>query len=211
MKISGGQEENGLVVGNAYDKYGSRNIIVRRLMSGFESALAGLVAAIAPRAVYEVGCGEGYWVLRWTEEGKTASGCDVSPAVIGLARENAVARGLSPDVFSVASIYDLTGARQPGELVVCCEVLEHLDDPRAGLAALQRIVSDYLIVSVPREPIWRALNMARGKYLGQLGNTPGHFQHWSASGFRRLVGEYFDVVEVRQPLPWTMLLCRKRP
>jgi hypothetical protein len=30
---------------------------------------------------------------------------------------------------------------------------------------------------VPREPIWRIGNMARGRYLGDLGNTPGHIQH----------------------------------
>lgn len=210
MRISGGQKDDGLVVGNAYDKYGSRNIIVRWLMNGFESALTELVRIASPGAIYEIGCGEGYWVMHWTEEGISASGCDVSQAVIDIARDNAEARDISPDIFEVKSIYDVMGGRASRELVVCCEVLEHLDDPRAGLVAIERAANDYVILSVPREPVWRALNMARGKYLGDMGNTPGHLQHWSASGFRRLVSEYFDVVEVRQPLPWTMLLCRKR-
>ncbi len=42
------------------------------------------------------------------------------------------------------------------------------------------------------------------------GNTPGHLQHWSRAGFLRLVADYFEVVEVRTPLPWTMALCRPR-
>jgi len=63
---------------------------------------------------------------------------------------------------------------------------------------------------VPREPIWRILNIARGKYIGDLGNTPGHVNHWSRRGFIDLLSRRFDVVEVRSPLPWTMALCRVR-
>jgi hypothetical protein len=65
-----------------------------------------------------------------------------------------------------------------------------------------------LILSVPREPLWRLLNIARGHYMCSFGNTPGHLQHWSASRFRSLVGRHAEIVESRTPLPWTMLLCR---
>ena len=61
---------------------------------------------------------------------------------------------------------------------------------------------------MPREPIWRLLNLARGKYVAELGNTPGHVQHWSSAAFLRLVRRYFEVLAVRTPLPWTMALCR---
>ena len=79
-----------------------------------------------------------------------------------------------------------------------------------ALRALAGIVTDDLIVSVPREPLWRALNMARGKYLTDLGNTPGHLNHWSRRGIVSLIGCYFDIIEVRSPLPWTMIHCRRR-
>lgn len=208
MKIAGGMQEDGVVVGNAYDKYGSKNPVVRWLMNGFADALSGLVAKAAPRTIHEIGCGEGYWVFDWNKQGIEARGSDFSEKVIELARENAKDRGLSPDIFTPRSIYDIEQRRDTADLIVCCEVLEHLEDPKAGLAALQRAASDYAIVSVPREPIWCLLNMARGKYLGSMGNTPGHIQHWSAKGFVALVGQYFDVIEIRKPLPWTMLLCR---
>ena len=38
---------------------------------------------------------------------------------------------------------------------------------------------------MPREPLWRGLNMARGAYLKDLGNTPGHVNHWSKRSFHR--------------------------
>ena len=66
------------------------------------------------------------------------------------------------------------------------------------------------VVSVPREPVWRAANLARGKYLGALGNTPGHIQHWSTRRFSRLVATRFDVVNVRTPFPWTVVGARSR-
>ena len=52
------------------------------------------------------------------------------------------------------------------------------------------------------------LNMARGEYLRNLGNTPGHIQHWSSASFLELLRKTVKVVEVRKPLPWTMVLCR---
>ncbi len=50
--------------------------------------------------------------------------------------------------------------------------------------------------------------MARGKYVRNLGNTPGHIQHWSSRQFEELVGSRFDVVAVQRPFPWTMVRAR---
>jgi 2-polyprenyl-3-methyl-5-hydroxy-6-metoxy-1,4-benzoquinol methylase len=94
--------------------------------------------------------------------------------------------------------------------MICCEVLEHLDEPHTALKALQKVVSNHIIMSVPREPLWRFLNLIRGKYILSAGNTPGHVQHWSRTAFLELVSQYFDVIEIRSPLPWVMVLCRSK-
>lgn len=94
--------------------------------------------------------------------------------------------------------------------MVCCEILEHLTDPARALGILARLAQPHLIVSVPREPLWRMLNVARGRYWRVLGNTPGHLQHWSAASFLGLLEGRVEVREVRTPLPWTMALCRHR-
>jgi len=210
MKISGGLEENGVVVGNAYDKYGSQNPIVRWMMKGFSDSLSELVVKAKPLTIHEVGCGEGFWVLKWQQLGIAARGSDFSIQAIELAQANASEQGINKDLFEVRSIYDLAPGNDSADLVVCCEVLEHLEHPEEGLRALQRITTKNIILSVPREPIWRVLNMARGKYMADYGNTPGHLQHWSKRGFVALVSNYFMIEEIKTPLPWTMLLCRKR-
>jgi len=75
---------------------------------------------------------------------------------------------------------------------------------------LAGLATPWAIVSVPREPLWRALNLARLKYVGALGNTAGHLNHWSRRSFVDFLERRFDVVEVRSPIPWTMALCRAR-
>ncbi|MEO1081890.1 MAG: methyltransferase domain-containing protein [Pseudomonadota bacterium] len=210
LKVSEGLTEDGVVVGNAYDKYGSKNPIVKKIMAGFDSSLSQLVERSAPKNIHEVGCGEGYWSLQWSAQNLKVNGSDFSPRVIEIARQNAIERGLPDDIFKVRSIYDLDEIQDKADLVVCCEVLEHLENPELGLQTLRTIVGSHLIVSVPREPLWRALNLARGKYIRALGNTPGHLQHWSSRSFVKFVSTCFDVVEIRKPLPWTLLLCRHK-
>lgn len=210
MKISEGLQEDGVVVGNNYDKYGSRNPIVQWIMRGFASHLSHLVAKADPHTIHEVGCGEGYWVIDWNKQGFDARGSDFSEAVVSIARDNAQAHNIPATSFTARSIYDVQSEHDSADLIVCCEVLEHLDDPEAGLAALQRIVGSHLIISVPREPLWCALNLVRGKYITTLGNTPGHIQHWSSEKFTGLVSNYFDVIDIRKPVPWTMLLCKAK-
>ncbi len=210
MKISEGIEEDGIVVGNAYDKYGSNNPIVKRIMGGFHEALATLVEKSAPQTIHEVGCGEGYWVNEWRKQDIDARGSDFSEKVIAIARENGGEEGVPAEAFSIRSIYEVIPEEDSADLIVCCEVMEHLEDPGMALQALQKVVSKNLIISVPREPIWCALNLMRGKYIASFGNTPGHIQHWSSKSFIALVSNYFEIIEVRQPLPWTVLYCSRR-
>ncbi|HEU4619835.1 MAG TPA: class I SAM-dependent methyltransferase [Gammaproteobacteria bacterium] len=210
--IAAGLEEEGVLAGNLYDKYGSRNPIVRALMSGFERSLENLVSLASPRTIHEVGCGEGRWTIEWAERGIDARGSDFSAQVIALAQANAArltGRGKQAR-FRVASVYDLDPAIDSAELVVCCEVLEHLEAPRRAVEALARLASPWLVASVPNEPLWSAMNVARGKYWSSLGNTPGHVQRWTPNRFVALLAERFDIVRVQRPLPWTMALCRTR-
>ena len=209
MRLTKGTEENGIVVGNVYDKYCSQNPIVRYLMRGFENSLQYLVKMTGTRNVHEVGCGEGYWTLRWLQAGYQVRGSDVSKQAIELALINAHGLGLRPE-FKVASIYELVSPGDAAELIVCCEVLEHLENPERALKVLKSLASPFLIVSVPREPIWRILNLTRGSYLSDFGNTPGHLQHWSKKAFIEVIQRHFDLVKVLSPLPWTIILAKRK-
>jgi 2-polyprenyl-3-methyl-5-hydroxy-6-metoxy-1,4-benzoquinol methylase len=210
MKTAGGLTENNVIIGNTYDKYGTKNPIVRRLMAAFSNSVAEMVDRVNPTTAHEVGCGEGYWTLWLLDRGIRANGTDFSRHVIDMARDNAAARGVTRTVFSTCSIYDLNSAEHSANLVICCEVLEHLKEPHRALKSLQDLADPYIILSVPREPIWSILNMARGRYLLDFGNTPGHVQKWSTKNFVNLVSDYFNIEQIRKPLPWTIILASQK-
>jgi 2-polyprenyl-3-methyl-5-hydroxy-6-metoxy-1,4-benzoquinol methylase len=195
--------------GNLYPKYTARNPIARRLVDRFLADLCDLAHQSGARQVHEVGCGEGFLSALLADRGFAVRGTDIAPAAVAAARARAAERAL-PATFRVADLYDLAPEVDGAELVVCCEVLEHLSDPARAMQLLAGLSRPHLIVSVPREPLWRLLNMVRGRYWRDLGNTPGHLQHWSTAGFLALLAHHVEVRAVRTPLPWTMALCRRR-
>jgi 2-polyprenyl-3-methyl-5-hydroxy-6-metoxy-1,4-benzoquinol methylase len=193
--------------GNVYDKYGTSNPVARRLMSGFMAQLDELVERTGATEAHEVGCGEGELSIRLARRGIRMRGTDAFPQVLEEARGRAASAEVEID-FEAVPVEELQPDRHAAELVLCCEVLEHLDDPERALDVLASLARPWLIASVPREPLWRALNLARLSYVGDLGNTPGHLNHWSRRDFVRFLTRRFEVVEVRTPTPWSMVLCR---
>ncbi|HZA79185.1 MAG TPA: class I SAM-dependent methyltransferase [Acidimicrobiales bacterium] len=196
-----------VLTGNAYDKYRSRNPIERRLMKGFFAALRDSLPREQPQTVLEVGVGEGEVSARLRSLYPDAKivGVDLHDEVLA-------ARWRTRDFAGVyADIAALPFPPQAFDLVMVVEVLEHVPEPPAALAELVRVSRGRLVLSVPREPIWRVANVARGKYLADLGNTPGHIQHWSRRGFAALVASQLEVLSVSTPFPWTMIGARSRP
>lgn len=200
--------EDGIVTGNTYDKYGSTNPIVRRMMAGFEGALDELLIRAAPRSLLDVGCGEGVLVHKWAErlgETRRVVGIDLEEESIQAGWAQRSAPNLE---YRVMQAENLPFAEGEFDLVTAIEVLEHVPDPERTLSEMARCAERHLLVSVPREPLWRIVNMARGAYWSALGNTPGHLNHWSKRAFVELLSRHGDVIGVRSPFPWTMLLVR---
>jgi SAM-dependent methyltransferase len=193
--------------GNYYDKYGSKHPIERYLVRRFRDDLGELADQTRASHIHEVGCGEGMLIASMAREGRKLYGSDCSKEVIREARLRHA--NVRPSIrFEAVALETLNPQRHAAELIVCCEVLEHLPDPAAALRHLRCLAQPYLIVSVPREPLWRFLNMLRFRYLSDCGNTPGHVNHWSANSFLSFLARHVQVIETRRPLPWTMALCR---
>ena len=201
------RDAEGTVTGNTYDKYGSRNPVVRRLMAGFERSLADLFLRAAPGSVLDVGCGEGVLTQRWAQqlEGRVV-GLDLEDPALQAEWERRRAPNLE---YRAMKAEHLPFGDGEFDLATAIEVLEHVPDPEHTVSEMARVArGGHLLVSVPREPLWRGLNMARGAYLRDLGNTPGHVNHWSKRSFVELLSRHGEIVEARSPFPWTMTLVR---
>jgi 2-polyprenyl-3-methyl-5-hydroxy-6-metoxy-1,4-benzoquinol methylase len=199
-----------IITGNYFDKYNSKNPIYKRLMRGFFKSLIELTSDISTGndfKILEAGCGEGHLasILLNEFDQLNYTGFDIDSDLIEEAQNQLPAAS-----FHVDSIYELKPYHNSSyRLCLASEVLEHLEHPETAIKALKNLSCDYYLFSVPREPIWRVLNMLRLKYLGNLGNTPGHLQHWSKKSFIKTISNDFEMLEIRSPFPWTMILCKK--
>jgi 2-polyprenyl-3-methyl-5-hydroxy-6-metoxy-1,4-benzoquinol methylase len=201
------RDAEGTVTGNTYDKYGSTNPVVRRLMAGFERSLAELFARADPSSLLDVGCGEAVLTHKWAQRlaPRRVVGIDLEDPSIQAEWEQRQAPNLT---YRVMKAENLPFADSEFDAATAIEVLEHVPDPAHTVAEMARVAERWLLVSVPREPLWRMLNVARGAYVKDLGNTPGHVNHWSKRSIAGLLGRHGEVVEARSPFPWTMLLVR---
>ncbi len=202
--------ENGIPAGNWDKKYTSKNPVARFFSSRFLNALNLLVTPHKAEisSITEIGCGQGHVVSYLASMGITEDikACDFSERIIEIASELGSGNGVE---FYQKDIYD-AGDYEKADLVICCEVLEHLENPEKALEKLKQVTNKYCMISVPREPIWRILNLVCLKYPDNKFDTPGHIQHWSGKQFINLISKYFKVRKVYRPARiWTMALCEK--
>lgn len=194
-----------------YSKYLSRSALIRCLIDGYFNSVSKLYNQIPQpetlKSALEVGCGEGFSTEKL---GKILpKDCILEASDIDQ-KSILHAKTKNPELKIIQEdIYNLDRHDNSFDLVFLLEVLEHLTAPEKALKELKRVTKNYLILGVPREPIWRILNVTRGKYLNKLGNTPGHVQHWSTKQIVDLLESHFGtVLSVCTPLPWTILLAK---
>jgi SAM-dependent methyltransferase len=173
-------------------------------MSGFLSCARELLAETEYDSVIEVGCGPGDLAEALFPSETRYLGIDIDPDEVEKATT-----GYPFRTFQVGSAYELPVATSSMDLVIACEVLEHLSQPQLALDEIDRVARKWILISVPREPLWRILNVARGKYWKDWGNTPGHVQHFRQRDLLKRLETKWQVCKVKSPLPWTMVLACK--
>lgn len=177
-----------------FRKYQPTNPFYRKHLDLFHKSLLAMAGRIEPESVLEVGCGEGF-LLRilqgLTERGLSSAltGLDVRPEAVAYA-DRALLGG--PNLLA-GSCYALPFPDDAFDLVVCSQVLEHLNDPERALRELRRVARRAVLVSVPREPLFRTL--AALLTTLRIGGTPGHVNFWGHKDFRSLLAGQLTGVE----------------
>jgi SAM-dependent methyltransferase len=187
-----------------YEKFRTGNPVVKRLIDRFYGRIGAIVRPLEAESLLDAGCGEGETLARLGQDlPRRVAAVDVDPA----AAEFTAARIPMADVRT-GSIGELPYPDDSFDLVLCLEVLEHVEDPAAALADLARVARRDLIVSVPDEPWFRLGSLARGRYVRTLGNHPEHLNHLTPRSLRRLLSTQLEVVSLRRSLPWLIAHCR---
>jgi len=185
-------------------RWGCKRWLGKKLYASFLNTLCNLASRTNAKRVIDVGCGDAVplihlWLGLQLEE---AVGIDTDPQVLRVAERN-----LPEAHFVVGSIYDIPTHGRNFDLVVCSEVLEHLEAPQRALAALASLKSSFFLISCPNEPLYRLSLLLRGKYVGRWGSSPGHVNHWSPGALVKLASEHLQIVEARLAGLSTVLLA----
>lgn len=190
-----------------YKKHTSRNPLHRFLLEHFFNTMLAMIDGRRVSTILDVGCGEGFTLDRLEKAGigKKLEGIDPLNAAIAIGRE------IHPDLnIKKGDIYNLQYKDNSFDLVLCNEVMEHLDDPLKGYHELLRVSKKYVLISVPHEPFFTLQRFARFQNVWKLGFHPEHINLWSYFGFKRFLRRgNVIVVERRMPFPWQMALVEK--
>ncbi len=189
-----------------YKKHTSKNPIQKFLIDRFLDTLLFEIAALNPERILDAGCGEGFTLekLRINGIGQTLEGIDAQADAVHLGTRTHPKLHLRE-----GSIYALPYEDNAFDVVVCTEVLEHLERPEDALKELYRVTSRFCVVTVPNEPFFQTANFLRGKNLSRWGNDIEHIQHWSTRGITTCIGSLFSVRKVRAPFPWSLVVAEK--
>ena len=130
-------DREGTVTGNTYDKYGSTNPVVRRLMAGFEGTLEELFTKAAPATLLDVGCGEGVLTHQWAQTPgmQRIVGLDLDDPQLHEAWKGRQHPCLE---YRVMKAENLPFADDEFEVATAIEVLEHVPDPEHTVSEMAR-------------------------------------------------------------------------
>ena len=147
------------------------------------ATVAGLLPVAPPYAILDAGCGPGkfFSVLKRTNPvwQRRLYGLDYAESAIVRARDE------HPDgIFLVGDLLDPPTLPEKMAVVVCLEVLEHLETPDRALANLKKMVraGGKLVLTVPN---------------GELDRYPGHRQFWDFPAFFDFVKQHARAFSLR--------------
>ena len=196
------------------DKYRCDRGFATRTLGNFFDSLVELILWARPTYVLNIGCGEGLDMKNIFKRANVdfAYSCGLDLRLEALKMAEKMLADSHFDAIQ-GDLYHLPFKLGKFDMILCLEVLEHMQRPEQLLSELSQRYSGHCLFSVPNEPCYRLTRLLLfRRNIRRFGDHPEHLNHWSTDGFIRLIRKHFTVDQVMAPFPWTAVLCHnKRP
>lgn len=198
-----------------FEKHTSNNPLQKLLLANFYREAFKMLRDVNPESVLDVGAGEGFTMRKLkTQPFDPAQGKNEKLKIIGVDNSEEsvkLAKKVNPDLdIRLGSIYKLDFKDNSFDVVICTEVLEHLDKPDIALEELKRVTKQYLLLSVPNEPYFTIQRFLRGKNVKGFGAHPEHLQWWTHKAFLNFLEKNkLKIISQKFPFAWTLVLAEK--
>lgn len=133
-------------------------------------------------SVIDVGCGSAYKLIHYLGSYKT-TGIEVGNTFTWLQQNYPEHEWLLFDKVNPATLQ--------ADLIICSDVIEHMENPDSLIAFISTIQSKQIIFSTPERN-----GIAGEKDYGPPEN-PSHYREWDAEEFKNYISGYFVIEEQR--------------
>jgi 2-polyprenyl-6-hydroxyphenyl methylase / 3-demethylubiquinone-9 3-methyltransferase len=130
-----------------------------------------LAAGLSDARALDVGCGGGILAEAMARSGARVLGIDLSQAVLDVAELHAIESNVAVEYRAIAA--EELAIEQPGafDLVTCMEMLEHVPDPAASIAALATLVKpggNVVVSTLNRKAVAFAVAIVGAEYVARM-------------------------------------------
>ena len=202
-----------LAVEHPIDDYYERSPFPIRFVEGRRLAIIrSFMGNVSGLDVAEVGSGGGH-VLRMFPEARLTA-IDVSDEYLAVARRNLAGYDVR---FLKGEVDKMELAADQFDRVICTEVLEHVVDPEAVLAAIAKLLrpTGVAVITVPNDPlIGRIKDVVRRSPAGwalrdriEWGGDTYHLHHWTPDAFASVLARHFTVT-IQRHAPFNRIPIR---
>lgn len=199
-----------------YQKYMTKNPLKRRMVDCLNYKIINYIERLCTEVdkekvkILDAGCGEGFIsdLVYKNVENVQIIGLEYMEEALKIARE------MNKNINYVqGDIYDIPFEENAFDIVLCTEVLEHLQNPNLALQELMRVAKYAVVLSVPNEPWFCMGNLLALKNVRRFGNPIDHINHWTYRGFVNFFMKQNicdkDKCYPDRSFPWTIMICRK--
>lgn len=199
-----------------YEKYMTKNPLKRKMVERLNEKIVNHIARLCAEAdkekvkILDAGCGEGFIsdLIYRNVENIQITGLEYTEEALKIARQ------MNQNIIFVqGDIYQMPFEDNAFDIVLCTEVLEHLEKPDSALQELARVAEHTVFLTVPDEPWFCMGNLFALKNVSRLGNPIDHINHWTYRGFVKYITSQ-NICSIGggrsdRSFPWTIMICRK--